>query len=284
MQPRPSKDSTALNYESRMSVVNKIKTLHALAAAKKIASRLKSPDTDTGPLKINDANSLLNRLSTTAQAAGKNKGTALAEARKKIAKIMAESVADQQLGRSVLKSAKSASQGTGNTWDALVSRQIGPHSLAVASDWLDTAQVTAATPEKKAMLARAQLEAALARTGGSFVSPVAIRRAAQSMSLDGPRRASSSHEYFSPSLQAASDRSMPWTASNQHSSPWSGGLASGAGYGYAPATGGSNYASDSGSFGYGSGSSQGGAAASDSGVAPGLSSYDAEILANGPPT
>jgi len=273
-----------------MSVVNKIKTLHALAAAKKIASRLKSPDTDTGPLKINDANNLLKGLSTIAQAAGKSKGTALAEARKKIAKIMAESAADQQLGQSVLKSAKSTSQGTGNTWDALVSRQTGPHSLTVAADWLDTAQVTAATPEKKAMLARAQLAAALARTGGSFVSPVAIRRAAQSMSLGGPRRASASHEYFSPSLQAASDRSMPWTASNQQGSPWSGGLASGAGYGYAPTARGSSYGSGSGGFGYASsgsspsGSSQGGAAASNSGVAPGLSSYDAEILANGPPT
>jgi hypothetical protein len=282
IQPKPSQDSTALNYESRMSVVNKIKTLHALAAAKKIASRLKSPDSDTGPLKINDANKLLHGLSTMAQAAGTKKGTALADAQKKIAKIMAESAADQQLGQSVLKSAKSTSQGTGNTWNALVSRQIGPHSLAVASDWLDTAQVTAATPEKKAMLARAQLAAALARTGGSFVSPVAIRRAAQSMSLGGPRRASASHEYFSPSLQAASDRSMPWTASNQQGSPWSGGLASGAGYGYAPTSQGSSYGSGSG--GYGSGSSQGGAAASNSGVAPGLSSYDAEILANGPPT
>jgi hypothetical protein len=277
MQPKPSQDSTALNYESRMSVVNKIKTLHALAAAKKIASRLKLPDTDTAPLKINDAKSLLNGL---AQAAGKTKGSALAEAQKKIAKIMAESAADQQLGRSVLKSAKSTSQGTGNTWDALVSRQIGPHSLAVASDWLDTAQVTASTPEKKAMLARAQLAAALANTGGRFVSPVAIRRAAQSMSLGGPRRASASHEYFAPSLQAASDHSMPWTASNQQGSPWSGGLASSAGYpGYGSSASGGSYGANAGGFG-----APQGAAASNSGAAPGLSSYDAQILANGPPT
>jgi hypothetical protein len=258
----------ALNYESKLSTAKKIQTLHALAAAKKIASRLKAPDSDSGPLKINAANSLLSSLTSQDQGTNKKKLSALKEARNRIAKIMAESAADQQLGRAVLKSAKSTDQGTGNTWDNLVSRQIGPHSLEVASDWLATAQATAPTAQKKAILARAQLAAALAETGGHFVSPTAIRRAAHRLAVHGPRRDSAQQEYFSPSLQAASDHAMPWTASAQQDSPWHGGLASQASYGY----------------GQGGGGGGGGqAASSNSGAAPGLSSYDAEILAHGPP-
>ena len=267
-----SKDSTALSYETKMSTSNKIKTLHALAKAKAIASRLNKPDSDSGPLKLQDANAFLAGLSNGAQSS--DKSSALVNAQKRIAMIMAQSAADRQLGQSVLKSMKSTNNGIGNTWNALVSRQIGPHSLAVASDWLATAQATSPTKQGKSMLVRAQLAAALAETGGRFVSPVAIRRAVRHLPMGGPSSSSARHEYFAPTLQQSSNRAMPWTANSR--TPWSTTLPSnggteGSAYGYV--------GNSVGSGGYGGGNKD-----SNSGAAPGLSSYDAEILAHGPPT
>jgi len=264
------RDLAALTYDSAATATKK-QTLHQLATAALEDQRLKAlpsmTSTQRWTSKISNADDPAAALQSLQKTASGQEAKQLNEARASIAAVMAQSNRDMALRKQVLQAAQTT-QGTGNSWNSLLERQIGPHSLALASDWLSTEEATSTAKNKKSVLARAQLAAALSQVGGHF---------------EGERRAGeeeASHERGRDKEMSFETAALGHVMSNALGGSGSyGGGASGVmgnnGRGAFEA-GGGGFSSE--------GSQEQNGAASMSGAAPGLSSYDAQILANGPPS
>eukprot|EP00288_Rhodomonas_lens_P009939 CAMPEP_0177727570 /NCGR_PEP_ID=MMETSP0484_2-20121128/20396_1 /TAXON_ID=354590 /ORGANISM="Rhodomonas lens, Strain RHODO" /LENGTH=223 /DNA_ID=CAMNT_0019240241 /DNA_START=53 /DNA_END=721 /DNA_ORIENTATION=+ len=165
------RDVAALTYDQEAG--EKKRTLHQLAAAALENQRLKAPPTQSSTQRWTSKIASADNPAAALQAlqgkaaAGSAQAKELSEARENIAAVLAQSHQDMALRKSVLKAAQT-NEGTGNSWNSLLKRQIGPHSLALASDWLSTEEATTKSKNKKSMLARAQLAAALSQVGGHF--------------------------------------------------------------------------------------------------------------------
>mmetsp|Transcript_3853 Transcript_3853/g.9527 ORF Transcript_3853/g.9527 Transcript_3853/m.9527 type:complete len:308 (-) Transcript_3853:150-1073(-) len=245
-----SKDSAALSYDSRTSNQDKFKTLHALALAAKEEHRLHvqspvSPDQQISS--ISNPLSVLKNLAKAHDASSDSKQ--LKQASDTIKQVMEQSLKDEDLRRKVLSEANSVNKKDGSSWNALLANQIGPHSLAMASDWLSTELATSKSKKKGATYARAQLAAALSQVGGKFSRPVWSSqggRGSSQSSLVAFESAVAKH-VMSNALSSHQEEAEPYGEAADDSQP-------------SPQSSKNSYA------------------------APGLSSYDAQILANGPPS
>mmetsp|Transcript_36405 Transcript_36405/g.74718 ORF Transcript_36405/g.74718 Transcript_36405/m.74718 type:complete len:260 (+) Transcript_36405:153-932(+) len=165
------RDMAALSYDGASR--QKMNTLHQLAVAAVENQKLKSTPAMSSSERwsshvssADDPGAALKELQGNA-ASGSSESKQLSQARENIAAVMQQSDADMALRKEVLKAART-NDGTGNSWNSLLSRQIGPHSLAMASDWLRTEEATSTSKNKKSVFARAQLAAALSQVGGHF--------------------------------------------------------------------------------------------------------------------
>ncbi|EKX48727.1 hypothetical protein GUITHDRAFT_162291 [Guillardia theta CCMP2712] len=245
-----SKDSTALSYDSSASSQDKFKTLHALAQAAKEEHRLHVQSSMSPDQKISSISNPISLLKNLAKAHDSSTNTKkLKQASDTIKQVMEQSLKDEDLRRKVLSEADSVNKKDGSSWNSLLANQIGPHSLAMASDWLSTELATSKSKKKGATFARAQLAAALSQ----------LRRACEKLTAALQGEVSSSRSSSLVAFESAVAKHVMSNAlsSHQESDPYGG-------------------ASDD-SY---SSSQQ----SKNSGVAPGLSSYDAQILANGPPS
>ncbi len=282
-QPAKGTDDQALSYDN---APNKMATLHALAQASREAQNLKrqrqmSPTQQwtQGMMTAKKADDVLSQMH--------GGGAELHEAKARISKVLAQAVADRQFRKQVLRTAAEAAKGgSSNTaFDKMLHREVGPQSVQMASDWLSTEVAAAPKGAKKTMFARAQLEAALSRVGGKFKRPTAETADSEGNLLSRGENKGLAFE------QQASQRVMSRAESVERNGQLFGrGLTRHSGMGsysggwqppqqqqaYSPAS----YSPQ----GQGEGQPSGNGKAGNSGVAPGLSSYDAQILSNGPPS
>jgi hypothetical protein len=277
-------DAQALTYDN---APNKMATLHALAVASREARRLKqgrqaSPTEQwtQGMMAAEKAGAVLSRMH--------GGGAALDKAKARISKVLAQAEADRQLRKQVLKTAAEAAKGDDDdtAFDKILHREVGPQSVQMASDWLSTEVAAAPHGAKKTMYARAQLEAALSRVGGKLRSPTAeVADTEREMMSHGDNRGLAYEQQASQRIMSGAE-SMERNGQlfgrglsrhggmSSYASPWQ---APGRSVPQGNFGAGAQYSAGGG----GSGSQSGG---NSGGVAPGLSSYDAQILANGPPS
>ena len=192
-----------------------------------------------------------------------------------IQQVLEQSKADHKIAKAASRSAQ-MTKNTGNSWNSLLSRESGPRAMAMASDWLSTAVATSKTKGSKTKYARAQLEAALSQVDGHYSHDAERgawhnekrQRNSELQAMSNLAHAvmfkALSGQDAAPSAQVAPLAATSWSASQSSSSNW---MSNSAGAGLSA----------------GGGAGQSGGKAAESGAAPGLSSYDAQILAGGPP-
>ena len=221
-------------------------------------------------------------------AQGSAESKQIAQASFAIQQVLAQSKADHKLAKDATRSAHTTTEN-GNSWNSLLSRESGPRAMAMASDWLSTAVATTSGSKgkKKTLYARAQLEAALSQVDGKYSQD------AERGAWDNQKRERNSEIAAMSNLAHAV---MYKALSGESGGPTSAAVAPVAPTSFDPPSSSSlsgSWTSNSAGAGFsgvegirsggaGAGGSAGGKAAM-SGAVPGLSSYDAQILANGPP-
>mmetsp|Transcript_81404 Transcript_81404/g.119243 ORF Transcript_81404/g.119243 Transcript_81404/m.119243 type:complete len:396 (+) Transcript_81404:53-1240(+) len=298
-------DAAALQYSSGPPQ-KQMQTLHALASAKRLYHQMQVPSAASPRSQYNSAVATANNPESALQQlqgkqyVGSAASKQIAQASLSIQQVLEQSKADDKLANAATSSARTT-KDKGNSWQSLMSRQSGPRAEAKASDWLSTAVATSSSKGSKTKYARAQLEAALSQVDGHYSHDAdksawgnekrernselrAMTKLADAVMfkvLSGTAGGPSS-----PSLAPLAATS--WKPAGSSSSSWqsSSGTAT-----YPPS---SSASSSSSSYAV-AGSMSGGATpaapggtstsseAAMSGAAPGLSSYDAQILAGGPP-
>lgn len=200
-----------------------------------------------------------------------------AQASLAIQQVLEQSKADHKIAKAASRSAD-MTKDTGKSWNSLLSRESGPRAMAMASDWLSTAVATSKTKGSKTKYARAQLEAALSQVDGHYSHDAEAgawhnekrQRNSELQAMSNLAHAvmfkALSGQDAAPAAQVAPLAATSWSGSPSSSSNWM-----------------SNSAGAAFSAG-GEGGGQSGGKAAETGAAPGLSSYDAQILAGGPPS
>jgi hypothetical protein len=281
-------DAAALQYSSsgktQGQVQSQMQTLHALASAKRLYHNMQEPAQGGYNSAVSTAaNPSLALQSLQKTYAGSAASKQIGQAQLAIEKVLQQSKADTKMAKAATRIARRTTD-KGNSWNSILSRESGPQATAMASDWLATAVATN-SKGKKNEYARAQLEAALSQVDGHFhhnaeAGAWANQKRERNSELAAMSKLANAVMYKALSGTAGGPSSAvapmaPDSYSTSSPSAWSSNSA-GAGY-----QGMSSSSMASGMGGGGGGGSAGKAARG--GAAPGLSSYDAQILANGPP-
>lgn len=212
----------------------------------------------------------------------------IAQASLAIQQVLEQSKADHKLAKDATRSAHTTTEN-GNSWNSLLSRESGPRAMAMASDWLSTAVATTSHSKgkKKTLYARAQLEAALSQVDGKYSHDAeagAWSNQKRERNSELAAMTNLAHAVMYKALSgttsggptSASVAPLAATSLNPaKTSSWAGAWTSN--------SAGAGFSGVEGVGGGGSGGGGAGGKAAMSGAAPGLSSYDAQILANGPP-
>ena len=274
-------DAAALQYSAgvpgRSGTQAQMQTLHALAAAKQLYHTVQAPSSSSYSSAVKTAANpaaALHSLRSKAYSGSASKQ--IGQARLAIEQVLQESKADTKIAMAAKRSARLATSH-GNSWKKLLKRESGSkHSRAMASDWLSTAVASHSTGASH-KYARAQLEAALSQVDGHFHHDAergAWQNQQRQRNSELAAMSQLAHAVMYKALsgsEASPSNAVAPMAPNSYSTS-------------AASTWGNNRAgSDQGvKWGSGGAGPSGGKAAM-SGVAPGLSSYDAQILAGGPP-
>jgi len=296
-------DAAALQYSSSGPPQNQMQTLHALASAKRLYHQMQVPSVASPKSQYNSAVATANNPESALQQlqgkqyAGSAASKQIAQASLAIQQVLEQSKADHKLATDATRSAR-VTTDKGNSWKSLLGRESGPRAMVKASDWLATAVATSTSKGKKTKYARAQLEAALSQVDGHFSHDAeksawgnekrernseltAMSKLAHAVMFKALSGTAGGPSSASVAPMAATSWNPP---SSSSSNSWQ---SNSAGAGYSAS---SSFAAPAGALqgmgsmpGNGAGKGGSGAKAAMSGAAPGLSSYDAQILAGGPP-